>query len=284
MPDFTGRILLNNQQNPLSLIKFNDVLSDIKYLKELASTYQLDFVGLQKLSDIYTDKAVNQYGQHALVSVDEGVGLVDLHDPKLLPLCVDFTADALLYRKDKGGGKNEAIAKAVGIKGIFRPSVVDATAGLGTDSFILASLGCQVTLLERTNIVCALLHDGLERGRQDGQSMDIVARMQLLPGNAVERLHALAQGEVEQKTTVDVVYLDPMFPHKKKSAAVKKPMKMFQTLLGHDADADDLLTPALALASKRVVVKRPNYAPFLQDHTPTMQIKGKKHRFDVYLL
>ena len=80
-----------------------------------------------------------------------------------------------------------------------------------------------------------------------------------------------------------MVYLDPMFPHKKKSAAVKKPMKMFQTLLGHDADADDLLTPALSLAAKRVVVKRPNYAPFLQDKAPTMQIKGKKHRFDVYL-
>jgi 16S rRNA (guanine1516-N2)-methyltransferase len=255
-------------------------LSDIKYLKELASTYQLQFVGLQQLAAIYTDKATNQFGQHALVSVEEGVGLVDLHDPKLLPLCVDFAADALLYRKDNGGGKNEAIAKAVGIKGALRPSVVDATAGLGTDSFMLASLGCKVTLLERTNVVCALLHDGLHRGSEDAQCMDIVARMTLLPGNAVERLQEL----IEQKQSVDVVYLDPMFPHKKKSAAVKKPMKMFQTLLGHDADADDLLTPALQLAAKRVVVKRPNYAPFLQEQAPSMQIKGKKHRFDVYLI
>jgi 16S rRNA (guanine1516-N2)-methyltransferase len=279
MPNFSGRVLHNAAGKPLSLIKFNDVLSDIKNLKALASTYQLEFVGLQQLAAIYTDKAVNQFGQHALVSVDEGVGLVDLRDPKLLPLCVDFAADALLYRKDKGGGKNEAIAKAVGIKSTLRPCVVDATAGLGTDSFILASLGCQVTMLERTNIVCALLHDGLDRGSEDVQSRDIVARMKLLPGNAVERLQEL----IEQKQEVDVVYLDPMFPHKKKSAAVKKPMKMFQTLLGHDADADDLLTPALTLAAKRVVVKRPNYAPFLQDKAPTMQIKGKKHRFDVYL-
>lgn len=280
MHNFTGRVLHNSADKLISLIKFNDVLSDINYLKELASTYQLEFAGLQNLAATYTAKSVQQFGQHALVCVDEGVGLADLHDPKLLPLCVDFAADALLYRKDNGGGKNEAIAKAVGIKGALRPSIVDATAGLGTDSFILASLGCQVTMLERTNIVCALLQDGLNRGEKHVQSMDIVSRMTLLPGAAVERLAQL----IEQKQAVDVVYLDPMFPHKKKSAAVKKPMKMFQSLLGHDADADDLLTPALALAGKRVVVKRPNYAPFLQEQTPTMQIKGKKHRFDVYLV
>lgn len=280
MHKFTGRVLHNSADKLISLIKFNDVLSDINYLKELASTYQLEFTGLQNLAATYTAKSVQKFGQHALVCVDEGVGLADLHDPKLLPLCVDFAADALLYRKDNGGGKNEAIAKAVGIKGALRPSIVDATAGLGTDSFILASLGCQVTMLERTNIVCALLQDGLNRGAKHVQSMDIVSRMTLLPGAAVERLAQL----IEQKQAVDVVYLDPMFPHKKKSAAVKKPMKMFQSLLGHDADADDLLTPALALAGKRVVVKRPNYAPFLQEQTPTMQIKGKKHRFDVYLV
>ena len=157
--------------------------------------------------------------------------------------------------------------------------MVDATAGLGTDSFMLAALGCDVTMLERTNVVCALLYDGLVRGRTMPQSADIVQRMQLLPGSAVARLAQLK----ETDQSVDVVYLDPMFPHKKKSAAVKKPMKMFQTLLGHDKDADDLLTPALALAKKRVVVKRPNTAPFLQDKKPSMQIKGKKHRFDVYL-
>ena len=175
-------------------------------------------------------------------------------------------------------GKNEAIAKAVGVKGQYYPTVVDATAGLGTDSFMLAALGCEVTMLERTNLVCALLHDGLVRGRANPQSVDIVQRMRLLAGSAVARLAQLREANM----SVDVVYLDPMFPHKKKSAAVKKPMKMFQALLGHDEDADDLLTPALALANKRVVVKRPSSAPFLQDKTPSMQIKGKKHRFDVY--
>ena len=278
------RILVNEQQTPLSLIKFNDVLVEVDYLKDLASTYSLNFTGLASLSKIYEAPAQANFGQHALVTIDQAtgasaVGLADLSDPKLQPLCVDFAADALLYRKDKGGGKNEAIAKAVGIKGQYYPSVVDATAGLGTDSFMLAALGCDVTMLERTNVVCALLYDGLVRGRAMPQSADIVQRMQLLPGSAVARLAQLKATD----QSVDVVYLDPMFPHKKKSAAVKKPMKMFQTLLGHDKDADDLLTPALALAKKRVVVKRPNTAPFLQDKKPSMQIKGKKHRFEVYL-
>lgn len=286
MPDENNiplRLLVNAQQQPLSLIKFNDVLVEVDYLKVLASTYALEFTGLPKLASIYESSAQATFGQHALVTIDQesgppAVGLADLSDPKLHPLCVDFAADALLYRKDKGGGKNEAIAKAVGVKGQYYPTVVDATAGLGTDSFMLAALGCEVTMLERTNLVCALLHDGLVRGRANPQSVDIVQRIRLLAGSAVARLAQLREANM----SVDVVYLDPMFPHKKKSAAVKKPMKMFQALLGHDEDADDLLTPALALANKRVVVKRPSSAPFLQDKTPSMQIKGKKHRFDVY--
>jgi 16S rRNA (guanine1516-N2)-methyltransferase len=209
---------------------------------------------------------------------EAGLGLCDDNDQKMLPLQVDFTSPALAYRKDKGGGRNEAIAKAVGVKGQTSLHVVDATAGLGTDSFVLAAVGCHVTMVERTNVVCALLCDGLQRLHQHAPESDIAQRLGLVCGHAPT---VLANGCTQQ--AVDVVYLDPMFPHKKKSAAVKKPMKMFQTLLGFDEDADDLLTPALALAKKRVVVKRPNYADFLQGQPPSMQIKGKKHRFDVYL-
>ncbi|MGO2403831.1 MAG: class I SAM-dependent methyltransferase, partial [Vibrio litoralis] len=82
-------------------------------------------------------------------------------------------------------------------------------------------------------------------------------------------------------------YLDPMYPHpenKKKSALVKKEMRVFQSLVGADNDADDLLEPALQLATKRVVVKRPDYAPWLNQHKPSMAIETKKNRFDVYVL
>jgi 16S rRNA (guanine1516-N2)-methyltransferase len=225
-------------------------------------------------------KSAGVPAQGLLLSLSEnGLGLVDMNQPKVLPLMVDFASDALAYRKDKGGGKNEAIAKAVGIKGQSDWHVVDATAGLGTDSFILASVGCRVTMLERANVVCALLADGLARlSRRDDLSW-LADALSLKAGSAHESLIKLA----EDGEHVDVVYLDPMFPHKKKSAAVKKNMQFLQQLLGHDFDADDLLIPALALAQKRVVVKRPNYAPPLNNQAPTMVIKGKKHRFDVYL-
>ncbi|GAM77379.1 SAM-dependent methyltransferase [Vibrio ishigakensis] len=84
----------------------------------------------------------------------------------------------------------------------------------------------------------------------------------------------------------DVVYLDPMYPHpenKKKSALVKKEMRVFQHLVGADLDADGLLTPALELATKRVVVKRPDYANWLDEKKPSMAIETKKNRFDVYV-
>jgi 16S rRNA (guanine1516-N2)-methyltransferase len=209
----------------------------------------------------------------------DGLGLVDLNQPKVSPLSVDFANAGLLYRKDKGGGKNEAIAKAIGIKGQDSWHVVDATAGLGTDSFILASVGCHVTMLERANVVASLLADGLSRVQQHEELSWLAERLQLKTGHAGTVMQAL----LARDERPDAVYLDPMFPHKKKSAAVKKDMQFLQQLLGHDEDADDLLTPALALAKKRVVVKRPNYAPPLNDKAPSMAIKGKKHRFDVYL-
>lgn len=240
-------------------------------LQDLADTWQLQA----------WPKSAGVPAQSLFLSLSEnGLGLVDINQPKVLPLMVDFASDALAYRKDKGGGKSEAIAKAVGIKGQSHWHVVDATAGLGTDSFILASVGCQVTMLERANVVCALLADGLARLARRDDLVWLGEALLLKSGSAHQSLQKLAQ----EAAHVDVVYLDPMFPHKKKSAAVKKNMQFLQQLLGHDTDADDLLTPALALAHKRVVVKRPNYAPPLNNQAPSMAIKGKKHRFDVYLL
>ena len=73
-----------------------------------------------------------------------------------------------------------------------------------------------------------------------------------------------------------------MFPHKQKSALVKKEMRVFQSLVGPDLDADGLLEPARQLATKRVVVKRPDYAPPLADVATTNAVTTKGHRFDIY--
>lgn len=189
-------------------------------------------------------------------------------------IAVDFTAGAAAHRRRFGGGREQAIAKAVGLKRGANPSVIDATAGLGRDGFVLATLGCRVTLIERSPLVAALLEDGLMRGAQDADTAPILARMNLLHGDA----QTLLNGH-----TADVVYLDPMYPQRQKSAQVKKEMRAFRDLLGEDADADRLLAAALRCARGRVVVKRPDYAEPLAGQRPSMSITTKNHRFDVYV-
>ena len=154
--------------------------------------------------------------------------------------------------------------------------MIDATAGLGRDAMVLASLGCQVSLIERCPAVAALLLDGYERAcscPEIGQWVQ--QRITCYQGDAPEVLPTLPPH--------DVVYLDPMFPHRQKSAQVKKEMRIFQNVVGDDPDADELLSAALAVATKRVVVKRPGYAEPLAGQKPHHQITTKKNRFDVYM-
>ncbi|MGM0595094.1 MAG: class I SAM-dependent methyltransferase [Pseudomonadota bacterium] len=209
----------------------------------------------------------------------ERLELVSLDDPRCGAVYVDFVGGAAGHRRRFGGGRGQAIAKAVGLKGGANPSVVDATGGLGRDAFVLASLGCRVTLIERSPVVAALLEDGLARAREDaGIGPWVAERMVLIQADAVSWMAHLAEMDFPE-----VVYLDPMFPHKRKSALVKKEMRLLQGLLGGDSDADALLPMALRIARKRVVVKRPDSAPHLAAMTPSMSISSKKHRFDVYV-
>jgi len=196
------------------------------------------------------------------------------HDPAMHPLRVDFVEGAANHRRLYGGGKSQLIAKAVGIQGKRRPAIVDATAGLGQDAFVLATLGCNVAMIERNPIVHALLQDGLQRAAHAHEVADIIARMQLADGNAVQMLPQLS---------ADIVYLDPMFPERQKSALVKKAMRFFHDIVGDDDDAANLLPIARQYAKHRVVVKRPLHAPFLADVAPTYQLKGKAMRYDIYV-
>jgi len=214
----------------------------------------------------------------SLALVDDHLTLFKRDEPKLGGISVDFVSGAAAHRRKFGGGRGQAIAKAVGLKQGASPRVVDSTAGLGRDAFVLASLGCQLTLIERHPVVAALLEDGLRRAYQDPEIGPWMReRMTLLHGSSLEALVGL-------EPRPDVVYLDPMYPHRDKSALVKKEMRVFQSLVGADADADGLLAPALALAAKRVVVKRPDYAEDLDGVKPSTVIDTKKNRFDVYVI
>ena len=190
-------------------------------------------------------------------------------------ILVDFASGAASYRRLHGGGKNEAIAKACGLTKKRDLNILDATAGLGRDAFVLASLGASVTLVERNPVVAALLFDGLRRGAATAELSWLSQRMQLRHCSALQAL--------TQRAAVEVVYLDPMFPPRDKTALVKKEMRAFHDVVGSDLDADALLAPALELAEKRVVVKRPAYADYLAQQAPTMSVTGKNNRFDVYV-
>lgn len=207
---------------------------------------------------------------------DDALVLRHTELPKQSPIQVNFASGSASYRRQHGGGMGEAIAKAVGLNKNRALTVLDATAGLGRDAFVLASLGAKVTMVERNPLVAALLGDGLRRASEHPElSAWLPERMQLHFLPAQQALSTLA--------AVDVVYLDPMFPERQKSALVKKEMRAFHDVVGEDPDADELLPAALALATKRVVVKRPSYAPALADTAPSHQVKGKNNRFDVYV-
>lgn len=219
--------------------------------------------------------------QWQLVFTDKGLALRLSSEPNWGDIRVDFTSAQLAYRKQHGGGKNEAIAKAIGVKGDQSLKVLDCTAGMGVDSFVLASVGASVTMIERNPLIAALLEDGLERAQSffaDDMSA-CVHNMKLVHADAAEFIQTSSE-------TFDAVYLDPMFPHKKKSAMVKKEMQAFQKLLGPDVDSDDVFQQAIEIATQRVVVKRPSHAESLshgQFSKPSVQITTKKHRYDVYI-
>ncbi len=197
------------------------------------------------------------------------------------PTLVDFGAAALTWRRNTSG-KAQGIGQAVGLKKLANPWVLDATAGLGRDGFILASLGCRVTLVERSPILAALLEDGFRRGRCSGDQhlSAILERMELLTGDARDHLHAL-HGRGEPRP--DVIYLDPMFPARNKSAMVKKDMALLQALLPVDDNLDELLELAIQVAKHRVVVKRPGARTSDKERRPAFQVPGKSCHFDVYL-
>lgn len=243
--------------------------TDALLAKKIAQQWQFSYCG-----DIAAIKN-NPSATFALQVNMQRLELVKLDEVKLGAIYVDFVDGASAHRRKFGGGRGQDIAKAVGLKHGFTPKVLDATAGLGRDAFVLASLGCHVTMMERMPVVAALLENGLNRASVNTHVADIAARMQLVHCSLLEP-RALTE-------TPDVIYLDPMYPHREKSAAVKKEMRVFQSLVGEDLDADKLLAPALELAKYRVVVKRPNYAPPLANVTPATSIKMKKNRFDVYV-
>ena len=195
------------------------------------------------------------------------------------PVQVDFVGGAVGHRLRFGGGRGQPLARAAGVKPGFDPVIWDATAGLGRDAFVLASVGCKVTLCERSPVLAALLDDGLQRATLNADISNWVsARMALRFADSTSALRTL-----DEAMFPDTVYLDPMYPPGKSSVLVKKEIRALQHLLGEDNDSQALFEVALAVARRRVVVKRPRRAGPLHDRAPSTSIESKKTRYDIYV-
>lgn len=195
------------------------------------------------------------------------------------PVFVDFADAGMRYRLKHGGSLRQMLARAAGLKPGTRPDILDATAGLGRDAFVLAALGCRVTLIERNPIIAALLADGLRSALLHADLVDIVReRMHLIQGDSVQLIKKICAMKKPQ-----TLYLDPMYPARTKNAQVKKEMRVLRQVTGDDNDAPALLASAIELRIKRVVVKRPKLAPPLGDQSPSVVLRGKNSRYDIYL-
>lgn len=188
------------------------------------------------------------------------------------PVHVDFLQGKVAYRIKHRQGR-ELLTRALGKNQQGNTTVIDATAGFGTDAFTMASLGYSVKMLERSPVIAALVQDALQRVAV----IDTSINLDLIVVDAKDYLRTL-----DESQKPDVIYLDPMYPTRQKSALVKKELRMIRAIVGDDSDAEELLAVALCVARKRVVVKRPYLAEPLQGPAPSFVIKGVTSRFDVY--
>ncbi len=253
-------------------------LVTVCFESESLAPIAIQFAEKQSLKVGSTDNASTPF---ILYYMEAFVELIDQQNSTAIH--VDFLSGSLAHRRQYGGGKGQAIAKAIGLKQYKLPlSVLDATAGLAKDAFVLACLGCSMTLIEQNPVVAELVKDALSRAENADEFKTLKEQgFELINTDAVEFLKTTT-------TRPDIIYIDPMYPERKKSAAVKKNMQILQKLISHSENKTinetQLLNQALMTAKKRVVVKRPKGAPSLTDTQPSMSIESKITRYDVYVL
>ncbi|MBU1565387.1 MAG: class I SAM-dependent methyltransferase [Proteobacteria bacterium] len=242
---------------------------------------------LQKAADLakklelpLVDHVSQCFSDLVLAYTPEGLKLIQLLPGSKSPqnlLFIDFVHGKNGYRLAKNCTIKQPVARAVGIKPGIRPNILDGTGGLGSDAFVLASLGCQVTVCERSPIISVLLEDGLQRALLDEKTAVIIKqRLRLVVADSRTYLQQCQE-------VYATVYLDPMYPHRHDSALNRQSMRTTRTLVGDDQDSGLLLEVALKRAENRVVVKRPIQAPLLTERIPSHTIATKNSRFDVYM-
>ncbi len=207
----------------------------------------------------------------ALEQNSKGLSLTDGE----LSIMVDFTE--MLPRLKQSNLQREMLVKASRIKGQAMPqTLVDATAGFGEDSLILAAAGFKVQLYEMDEIIAVLLQDGMERATENPQLKEAVSRMTLICQDSTVGLKNLG-------FKPDIVLLDPMFPARQKSALIKKKFQLIQRLESPCTTEQELLEAAEIADPKRIVIKRPLKGPYLADRKPSYSLEGKAIRYDCFV-
>lgn len=217
--------------------------------------------------------SVNELKRAGLELRRDADGLILEGDGMRLRASFDDMKRRLLHGKLNG----ELLVRAARLKGIEEPTLVDATAGLGQDSLLLAAAGFSVTLIECNPIIAAMLVDAIERARRDPELADAAGRMRVIEGNSLKVLRDLSMPP-------DVVYLDPMFPGRSKSAAVKKKFQLLHRLEMPCEDEMTLLEAARAAHPRKIVIKRPVKGPHLAGVKPDYTLRGKAVRYDCIVM
>jgi len=195
---------------------------------------------------------------------------------------LEWSEDTLILKSQTGDQLRAELKKPASITAkqpfnralapVRNGTVIDATAGLGGDSLQLARMADKVISIERHPVVFALLVSALHKAIQDSWTA----------AEKIEPLHGNASDIIPQLPAADVIFLDPMFPPKRKHSALPpKSVRILRSLVGEDLDKDRLLTVARKYAVRRVVVKRPLHAPPMAEDALAMH-EGKVVRYEVY--
>ena len=205
-----------------------------------------------------------------MIAYEAGLTLTDGR----LELRADFSS--MLPRIRQGSLQRELLVKAAKQKNADHPlRAVDATAGLGEDSFLLAAAGYEVTLFEHDEWIAALLEDALERAKEDPRLAEYAGRMHLRKEDSIAGMQSL-------DFAPDLIYLDPMFPERQKSGLVKKKFQLLQKLELPCSQGEELFDAAKAAGPGRIIVKRMAKGPELAGRKADYSIKGKTIRYDIY--